>query len=315
MSREMNDTLQRAYELIEADAYDDAKALLETYIEDDPNSADAWWLMAYAADDADEANRALQRVLRIDPNYPGARELSESFAQQAAPTASPTRLSRLGERPAAAAPASTASFDDFDDDDFEDDFDDEDEDDEERVRQPMTPRRRLVLILATAAVVLTVLGLVVLATRFRDQAPAASTEVAQATPQATAEVGVEPTNEVAEGNNFQAIYDALTALNVIDGSAEVITTSRGETLAVSVCSGTSVSELRTATSDALGALASVSASAAESVRGLGIKLVNCDGDGSVQRFVTVDLASAVEFAGGTIDAAAFSTRWDAEPAN
>ena len=44
-----------------------------------PNDVDAWWLYSYAVTDVDQARKALETVLRLDPAYTGARDLLGSF--------------------------------------------------------------------------------------------------------------------------------------------------------------------------------------------------------------------------------------------
>lgn len=67
-----SDSLSKAYRLIEADELAAARAVLEPLVESEPNNADAWWLYAHAVTDTFAARRALDEVLRINPNYPGA---------------------------------------------------------------------------------------------------------------------------------------------------------------------------------------------------------------------------------------------------
>lgn len=114
--------LQRAYELIEADSLSDARTILEKIVAADRNNADAWWLLAHAVDNPDEARNALNNVLRIDTAYPGAQTLVNTL-QSATPgkTVAPAPSASISRLPAAPAPVSTS------DDDFDFDFDDEDD--------------------------------------------------------------------------------------------------------------------------------------------------------------------------------------------
>lgn len=73
------DSLSKAYRLIEADELGAALAVLEPLVEAEPDNADAWWLYAHAVSDTFAARRALDQVLRIDPNYPGAAELLQQL--------------------------------------------------------------------------------------------------------------------------------------------------------------------------------------------------------------------------------------------
>lgn len=75
----MSDTstalLQKAYSHIENDEREKAQEILAPLLEDDANNAHLWWVYTHAAPDASIGQAALERVLEIDPQYPGAREL------------------------------------------------------------------------------------------------------------------------------------------------------------------------------------------------------------------------------------------------
>ncbi|MCY3833159.1 MAG: hypothetical protein OXG85_09080 [Chloroflexi bacterium] len=75
----MSDTstalLRQAYELIENDELERAQELLAPLVEDDAGSAHLWWVYTHALRDAGMGQAALERVLALDPDYPGAREL------------------------------------------------------------------------------------------------------------------------------------------------------------------------------------------------------------------------------------------------
>ncbi len=82
----MNDAtsqaLEQAYEHIEAGRPDDAVPLLKPLVADDPDNLDAWWMLAYAVSDPQEARTALNNVLRLDPDYPGAAALMETLNEK-----------------------------------------------------------------------------------------------------------------------------------------------------------------------------------------------------------------------------------------
>ena len=74
-SDETQSALSRAYDLVEAGKYDEARAILEPILADNRDNADAWWIYAHAVTDPDEGRNALENVLRINPRYPDAAEL------------------------------------------------------------------------------------------------------------------------------------------------------------------------------------------------------------------------------------------------
>ncbi|PJF27853.1 MAG: hypothetical protein CUN53_02495 [Phototrophicales bacterium] len=85
----MNDAtsqaLEQAFEHIEAGRPDDAIPLLEPIVADDPDNLDAWWILAHASSDPQKARRALNNVLRLDPDYPGAAALLEVLNEKYPP--------------------------------------------------------------------------------------------------------------------------------------------------------------------------------------------------------------------------------------
>lgn len=89
--------LQEAYQLIQNGQLDDAKALLDAHRQEYQNNADYWWLVAHATNDPDIGREALGRVLLLDKEYPGARELDEQVRLAeiaAAPSEEPRRPRR-----------------------------------------------------------------------------------------------------------------------------------------------------------------------------------------------------------------------------
>jgi hypothetical protein len=122
MSDAKNDPLQAAYEAIQEQRLPEARRILDGYLKANPDQADGWWLYSYTVTEASDARAALENVLRINPNYEGARELlAELNAQTGMPAGASFPASTSGG--AAKPPASsTLSAIDLDDDfDFDDD--------------------------------------------------------------------------------------------------------------------------------------------------------------------------------------------------
>jgi hypothetical protein len=333
MSGEPNTTLQRAFDLIEGEAYDEAKVLINSYLATHPYDADAWWLLSHATDDPEEAASALKNVLRMEPNYPRAAELASELEAQAATAASSRRVE------------AESLF--LEEDDFE----------EISPAMPVsaTPaaktssRRGLIWLLAAAAIVLVVVAIFILASRTPAEITGSATEVAAATQQSVGDMTetIEPTQDSAgestpvveetpaeaestpaaaetpadsgtamidgiEPEGAQAFYGALGALGVIEGSGEVVTTAKGRTLTFSVCSSPSVDGLRNAALDVMSSMAGVAGTVEGNVEAVGVRLVNCDAANEMLRYVVVDVASAVNFASGALNQSSFAAAWDAE---
>ena len=85
--------LQDAYQLIQQGQLEDAKALLDAHRQDFQDNADYWWLVAHSTTDPEVGRAALGRVLLLDKDYPGARELDEEVraVEQLASLQAPTR--------------------------------------------------------------------------------------------------------------------------------------------------------------------------------------------------------------------------------
>ncbi len=75
MSETTNARLQRAYSLIENEELEKAREILTPLLEDDADNPHLWWVYTHAAPDQAIGQAALERVLALDPQYPGAREL------------------------------------------------------------------------------------------------------------------------------------------------------------------------------------------------------------------------------------------------
>ena len=75
MSDSTNQVLQRAYDLIENDDLEQAQSILSPLLESDADNPSLWWVYAHAVRDSSIGQMALDRVLSLDPSFPGAAEL------------------------------------------------------------------------------------------------------------------------------------------------------------------------------------------------------------------------------------------------
>jgi len=74
--------LERAYNLIQQEQLDEALRILKGIVAQQPNNGDAWWLMANAVSDPNEAYEALGNVLRLNPHHVEAREAYDQLVSQ-----------------------------------------------------------------------------------------------------------------------------------------------------------------------------------------------------------------------------------------
>ncbi len=83
MSESTDAILRRAHELIEKDQLEQAEEALAPLLETEGNNPALWWVYSHAVSDSVIGVAALDRVLQLDPTYPGARELkAEVLAAQ-----------------------------------------------------------------------------------------------------------------------------------------------------------------------------------------------------------------------------------------
>ena len=158
MSNSKSTALQNAHELIERGELEAAQEILVPLLEANADDAAVWWVYAHAVRDSSIGQAALQRVLELDPQYPGARELVQDLNQIDAPHLTAEPLT-------AAEPASTQNAD-IDIDDWEDL--------QSTVGAPQTGRSSRIgtTVLVTALLLLIVSGALIADWRYRYQ-PAA----------------------------------------------------------------------------------------------------------------------------------------------
>lgn len=81
MSDSTNAVLQRAYELIEQDELEQAQAILTPLLESDSDNPSLWWVYTHSHRDRAIGLLALDRVLELDPAYPGASDLKADVVE------------------------------------------------------------------------------------------------------------------------------------------------------------------------------------------------------------------------------------------
>lgn len=81
MSDSTNVVMQRAFELIENDELEQAQELLAPLLETDDENPSLWWVYSHSLRDQSLGQLALDRVLELDPSYPGANELKEDLLE------------------------------------------------------------------------------------------------------------------------------------------------------------------------------------------------------------------------------------------
>jgi hypothetical protein len=91
MTDSMRSQLEQAYQLIQQDQLDEALRILRPITQQDPDSPDAWWLLANAVSEPEDAYEALTNVLRLEPGHAQAKELLDNLLTEFPELGSSTR--------------------------------------------------------------------------------------------------------------------------------------------------------------------------------------------------------------------------------
>lgn len=289
----MNDAtesqMMRAYELIEAGRLDDARSILSPILAANKNNPDAWWIYAHAVTDPLTAKDALDNVLRLDPEYPGARELHDQVIGQIggkgefaptpkpAPTVVPKPLTSSDE----------PSFTSLESDDLEED---------EGINLPR------VLLIAAVFILIAVVGILL---ANQSNQPVQPTEVVDATatlpsiaPQAV--FTDEPTAE-AMPTAFEGLPIRMTDAITLEGS----------TAYLNAC-GTvaNISALRPLVEQLKLAVAGALDQFPADAETIGIRVADCASD-TPYVVITTTRESVAAYVNGTLTDTEFSARWRA----
>lgn len=330
MSAAANPELVRAYQLIESDDLEKARSLLDSYLEQDRDNADAWWLYAHAVNDPMEAQDALRNVLRLDPAYPGAKALlteSEQLLTPAKTAAPATPLQRLGSRPVPDDRERTPDFLDQLDIDEGDDFDAFDSDEDELQDRAAdddddnnTRLRRILFVVAATILALIVIGIGFVLTnplRNRTAQPPATNVAGESTatavsgvadadltPFATQNVTQDSTADVSAPTGFENIIAGFSAFTLAGDGVGVEETSLGSTLIASVCNDPSRG-LAATTLEAVDTLSRQTDIGIPGTAYIGVRVVDCARGNLPLRTVAVSTADASAFAAGILSFSEF----------
>jgi hypothetical protein len=302
------DALTRAYELIEADKLDDAKAILKPILDTDKDNADAWWLYAHAVTDAETARIALNNVLRLDRDYPEAADLLKTLEQE-----SPSEGTWGARREPSFLPAVPASLPDLPESGSAlDDFDETDEFEDES--EPFY--RRQAFLIGVITIVLIVAIIFVVVHPFGNPTPANLGPTVQ--PTLSAPTLVESTQLIstptleAETVSFEGLRAAFGAYQLADNGINVKATTLGNTLLVSVCTtdGQPLRALLPQVMDTLAKAKDSYAAVLNSGDGVGVQMMDCQSN-RVLLTIGVPLSVATDYANGSLSERDFEGQWKA----
>mgnify|MGYP005847324543 CR=1 FL=1 len=320
MTDQLQDTLASAYELIESDRLDEARALLKPILAEDIDNADAWWLYVHAVDDPETARTALNNVLRIDHDYPGATALMNTL-ERAYPSGATTTVTEP-DLFAVDAPVSLDLADDLDlgEDDIdlgqELDFPEtiEKESAALEAERKQGPNRLMWLLLLIVLIVVIIGLLLLLSTSGAGEQPATVPTAAIDIPTEDSQSFLVPTEAadttVADEGSLM-LETALTGVNVVAESTGIENTSLGQTVLASVCT-TAGDELRVALSDSMEAVSQAAAQMDNTADAAGVRLVDCETQ-TVLRVIAGPLEAAAQYAAGALDRESYEATWRALP--
>ncbi|MBZ0282771.1 MAG: tetratricopeptide repeat protein [Anaerolineae bacterium] len=316
MSTNSSDVLEQAFELIETNRHDEAKALLKPILETDKDNPDIWWVYAHAVSDPETARIALNNVLRIDSSYPDAKNLLQRLDERS-PDSDLWETGSIDKEPSflPSAPLTLPGLSrgvDFgeDDPDFLDDFDEDEE--------PQSSRR-VMAIAAVIGLMLFIGAIVIVITRpFANQPNIVPTAT-------VSQVGVNPTVSIitpienlsiptSTADTLTPLLDvapllssALTAFNVPEVSIEIAPTDLGKTLIVDVCVQPG-SDLREKLPQVMDILADNNSLYGDDVDGVSARMVDCDTNLPLL-MIGVPLLDVVAYADGMLSKEEFQAKW------
>lgn len=325
MTDQLQGTLASAYELIEADQLDEARSLLKPILADNPDNADAWWLYAHAVDDPEAARAALNNVLRLDREYPGAAALMDTL-EQAYPTGAPAPAAEPLSEPDLFALDSSDSLDLADELEEDELFPDTEPDfdgvtgDTAPVQTESSTRRRTnwPLILLLLLLIVVVIVLLLLSRGGGDgsgQQPALTPTIEAAASTEDAQGQLAPTIEIVISDEAAAaaalVESALTNAAALPSSARVESTTLGQTMLVSVCT-TAGDEMRASLGASMTDLSTVADQMGTVADSIGVRLINCETEQTL-RVIGAPADAAIQYAGGALDRANYEASWRALP--
>lgn len=318
MTGDIDTTLQNAFDFIEADQLEQARALLRPVLEAEKNNPDVWWVYAHAVNDPESARLALLNVLSLDSNYPGAQSLLSALEQKSASGQELTEEELASEPPFVpvlpdslpdlsgtrrlAASSDTAATDE---DDNLDEVDASRES-ESIFQRPVVYVPLLLLLVAVA------LAIVVFrpfqnaplstATQTLDNTSLVPTVESLGVPTVT-----ESAQPATDGKLVEAVTARLSDFVLPDNPVQIAQTSLGSTVVVSVCTKAG-RELRTDLPRAMLSMAQAANEFTGQYDAIAARMMDCDLNTEL-RTIGVTGSDASSFVAGTLDQAQFEARW------
>ncbi len=341
MNQNIEIALKQAFSLIEAGNLEDAKAILRPILESEKDNADVWWLYSHAVTDADTARLALNNVLRIDANYPDARDLLNQLEIQqqseenddildidkdpAFIPAMPSSVPGIKPLPARSELASAKLRDDNADDLPDEMVDDEGE--EAFYRRPLfyVPLITILLIIALAIVIVKPFAVnspSPQTTEFPTQIPvetiqSSALEITPTSEELSAGAAtstpientiIDATATVGTSSDFSAISSDFSGFTLqTENAISISDTNLGKTLSVSVCTSAG-KELRELLPKAMETLAKASVNYTNQVQAISARMLDCSSNTTLL-WLGSSMDDSTAFANATLNDKDYQAKW------
>lgn len=330
MDTNVPDSLQQAYDLIEAGNLEQARSILKPILESDKGNPDVWWLYAHAVSDADSARLALNNVIRLDKEYPGAFELLERL-EQLSPRSG--KLADVLVKEPSFVPSSLSGVSDLSKIGIESPplpsvrypmIEDSDEDDnqfESVADSEPFYRRRLFFIPVIGLLLLGALAVVILRPFAGSGVAVSATATISGETVDNTPATVETLSALSTQQSFsldeapildsslQTLYSALDQFDIPTNGIGIFDTYLGRSGMVDVCTKPGI-ELRETLSKFMDTLAKAHEIYADRVEAIGTRMLDCE-SGRTLLIVGVPVESAASYANSTINEADFQGMWRA----
>lgn len=321
MSDSTNAILQDAFDLIEQGKLEQAQTALVPLLETENDNPALWWIYAHAVQDSEIGIQALDRVIQLDPAYPGARELKERAA-----------LAQSTAMNAAAMSAEAASSDSADEESV--DIADWEDLQPEAERASQNPRfgRRFVLVIAAFLLIvlggllvwsgeLDVTGLTALiaptaepqmsavpAPTEADSSPTTMPADALAAAPTETEAALSPTAAPETGAFITLVAAAISDFEIDETASGFRITELGDALVLHVCAVPGP-EFQARLGGVMNAVVSLDANIPENAEAIAVSLVNCDDADAAARIIGVERSAIQAYASEEIEARDFQRLW------
>ena len=304
MSDSTDAILQNAFDLIEQGQLEQAQTALVPLLETENDNPALWWIYAHAVQDSEIGIQALDRVIQLDPAYPGARELREraALAQSAALDAAAIQAETASAQPADEEPDDIADWEDL-------------QPEVERASQNTRFGRRFVLVIA-AFLLIVISGLLVWSGELDITgltaliAPTAEPQIRAVSAPTEADSAPATVSAAApETVAFIALVsDAISDFEIDETASGLRITELGESLVLHVCAVPGP-EFQARLGGVMKAVVSLDANIPEDAEAIAVSLVNCDDADAAARVIGVERSAIQAYANEEIEARDFQRLW------